>query len=170
MQWGSEVVEGTVLGEPCRIFARRPRHLARLVEESARHGNRVHLVQGDQRMSFVELAGAVRAVGDRLRAEGAAPGDRILLFGANRLAWVVTFWACLANDWILIPGNAWWSAEEVAHAVRTTGAPRCPAWRWGRSSTAPRRTAARGAPKPARTTPRSCCSRPARRASPRAPR
>src|SRR5207248_6831505 len=33
-----------------------------------------------------------------------------------------TFWACLANDWVLVPGNAWWSGEEVAHAVRTTGA------------------------------------------------
>ncbi len=121
-RWGSEVVDGKVLGEPCRVFAHRPTHLAQLVEESARHGDRVHLVQGDRRMTFSDLGEAVRLVGDRLRAEGADPGDRIVLFGANSLAWVVTFWACLANDWVLIPANAWWSAEETAHAVRTTGA------------------------------------------------
>jgi len=120
--WGSEVVQGEALGRPCRVFARRPRHLARLVEDAARHGDRVHLVQGDRRMTFPELAGAVRAVGERLRAEGVAAGDRVVLFGANRLEWVVTFWACLANDWIVVPANAWWSAEEAAHAVRTTGA------------------------------------------------
>jgi len=104
------------------MFARRPRHLARLVEDAARHGDRVHLVGGDRRMTFAELAEAVRTAGHRLRAAGAAPGDRVVLFGANRLEWVITFWACLANDWVVIPANSWWSAEEAAHAVRTTGA------------------------------------------------
>ncbi|MEW6471270.1 MAG: class I adenylate-forming enzyme family protein [Actinomycetota bacterium] len=121
-QWGSEVVEGTVLGEPCRVFARRPTHLGQLVDESARHADRVHLVQGDRRMTFSELAEAARVVGTRLRAEGAGAGDRIVLLGANSLDWVVTFWACLTNDLVLIPGNAWWSADEAAHAVRTTQA------------------------------------------------
>lgn len=121
-QWGSGVVEGTVLGEPCRVFTRRPAHLAQLIEESARHGDRVHLVQGERRMTFTEVAEAVRLVGARLRAQGAAPGDRVVLFGANSLAWVVTFWACLANDLVLVPANAWWSADEATHAVRTTGA------------------------------------------------
>ena len=121
-RWGPEVVEGKVLGRPCRVFARRPTHLAQLVEDSVAHGERIHLVEGERRMTFADVAGAVRRVGDGLRAEGLAPGDRVLLFGANSLAWVVTFWACLANDWVLVPGNAWWSAEEVAHALRTTGA------------------------------------------------
>jgi len=122
MRWGSEVVEGKVLGQPCRVFARRPTHLAQLVEQAARHGDTVHLVQGEERMTFADLAPAVRLVGDRLRRQGLGPGDRIVLAGGNSLAWVTTFWACLANDWVLIPANAWWSAEECAHAVRTTGA------------------------------------------------
>lgn len=120
--WGSEVVDGEVLGEPCRVFARRPTHLAQLLEQAARHGDAVHLVQGDRRITFSELGPAVRLVGDRLRGSGAEAGDRVVLFGGNSLDWVVTFWACLANDWILIPANAWWSAEECAHAVLTTRA------------------------------------------------
>ena len=123
-RWGSDVVDGRSLGRPCRVFARRPTHLAQLVEDSARHGQRVHLVQGEQRITFAELGEAVGRVGDRLRAEGLRPGDRVVLFGANSLAWVATFWACLANDWVLVPANAWWSAEEAAHAVATTGAAR----------------------------------------------
>src|SRR5207248_11267640 len=73
-------------------------------------------------MTFLEIAGAIGVVGDRLRAEGVGAGDRVVLLGGTSLDWVVTFWACLANDWVLVPGNAWWSGEEVAHAVRTTGA------------------------------------------------
>jgi long-chain acyl-CoA synthetase len=111
-----------VLGAPCRVFARRPTHLGRLVEESARHGERIHLVQGDQRITFRELVEAVSRVGRRLRAEGLDAGDRVVLSGGTSLEWVVTFWACLANDLVLIPANAWWSVEEAAHAVRTTGA------------------------------------------------
>ena len=111
-----------MLGRRCRVFAHRPTHLAQLVEDSAAYGERVHLVEGERRLTFADVIGAVRLVGDRLRAEGLAPGERVVLFGANSLAWVVTFWACLANDWVLVPGNAWWSAEEVAHAVDTTGA------------------------------------------------
>jgi long-chain acyl-CoA synthetase len=121
-RWGSEVVEGDVLGRRCRVFAQRPTHLAELVEGATRHGDRVHLVQGDQRMTFRDMAAAVDRTGERLRAEGLEPGDRVVLLGGNSLAWVVTFWACLVNDWVLIPANAWWTADEVAHAVSTTGA------------------------------------------------
>ena len=111
-----------MLGRRCRVFDRRPTHLAQLLEDCAAHGGRVHLVQGERRMTFLEIAGAIGVVGDRLRAEGLGAGDRVVLLGGTSLDWVVTFWACLANDWVLVPGNAWWSGEEVAHAVRTTGA------------------------------------------------
>src|SRR2546423_5045287 len=120
--WRGHHPPGGVLGRSCRVFAERPTHLAQLVEDSAVHGGRIHLVDGERRMTFAEMAGAVRLVGDRLRGEGLAPGDRVVLLGANSLAWVVVFWACLANDWVLVPANAWWSAEEIAHAVGTTGA------------------------------------------------
>ena len=111
-----------MLGRRCRVYAQRPTHLAQLLADSAAFAERVHLMEGDRRMTFADVADAVRLAGDRLRAQGLAPGDRVVLFGGNSLAWVVTFWACLVNDWVLVPGNAWWSAEEAAHAVVTTGA------------------------------------------------
>lgn len=116
--WGSDVAVEQVLGHPCRVHTQRPRHLRELLALGARHGDAVHLVQGEVRLSFAELVAAVDRVAARLRAAGARPGDPVMLSGANSLAWVVTFWTCLCNDWVLIPANAWWSAEEVEHAVR----------------------------------------------------
>jgi long-chain acyl-CoA synthetase len=87
----------------------------------AQHGDRVHLVQGDTRLSFSELLAAVEQVSETLRGHGLGGGDRVMLSGATSLAWVVTFWACLSGGWVLVPANAWWSAEEAEHAVRLVG-------------------------------------------------
>ncbi len=116
--WGSRVELAEVLGQPCRVHAERPTHLRELLALGARHGDRTHVVQGGRRLSFAELVTAADRVAGVLRAAGAAPGDRVLLAGGNSAAWLVTFWACLGHDLVLIPANAWWTAEEVDHAVR----------------------------------------------------
>ena len=121
-QWGTDVVEEDVLGAPCKVFAPRPVHLGQLLGEAGRHGRRAHLVAGDRRLGFDELGPAVDRVAARLSAEGLEPGDPILLLGANSIEWILAFWAALRHGWVLIPGNAWWSAEEVAHAAGTVGA------------------------------------------------
>jgi long-chain acyl-CoA synthetase len=121
-KWGTDVVVEDVLGWPCKVFTPRPTHLGQLLAEAGRHGDRAHLVAGDGRLGFDELTPAVQRLGARLAAEGLEPGDRLLLLGGNGIPWVLTFWAALCHGWILIPGNAWWSPEEVAHAVETVGA------------------------------------------------
>jgi long-chain acyl-CoA synthetase len=100
------------------VYPERPTHLRELLTLGARHGDRAHVIQGGARLSFTELLDAVERVAAVLREAGARPGDRVLLAGGNSLAWLVTFWACLAHDFVLIPANAWWSAEEVGHAIR----------------------------------------------------
>jgi acyl-CoA synthetase (AMP-forming)/AMP-acid ligase II len=116
--WGAEVVVEDVLGFPCKVHAERPRHPRTLLELGARHGDRAHLVQGLKRLSFADLVEAVERVAARLRAGGARSGDHVMLSGTNSLACVATCWACLCNGWVLIPANAWWSPEEIEHAVR----------------------------------------------------
>jgi long-chain acyl-CoA synthetase len=120
--WGTDIAVEDVLGRPCKVFTPRPTRLGQLLAECGRHGPRPHLVAGDTRLTFDELTPAVQRLGARLAAEGLEPGDRLLLLGANGLPWVVTFWAALCHGWVIIPGNAWWSADEVAHAVGTVGA------------------------------------------------
>jgi long-chain acyl-CoA synthetase len=121
-RWGTDVVVEDVLGAPCKVFAPRPVHLGQLLAEADRHGRRAHLVAGDRRLGFDGLAPAVDRVAARLAAEGLSPGDPILLLGANSIEWIVAFWTALRHGWVLIAGNAWWSAEEVAHAASTVGA------------------------------------------------
>ena len=47
-----------MLGRRCRVFAHRPTHLAQLVEDSAAYGERVHLVEGERRLTFADVIGA----------------------------------------------------------------------------------------------------------------
>ncbi|MCV7413533.1 hypothetical protein AWC05_02505 [Mycobacterium florentinum] len=120
--WGEKVVVEEVLGSPCRVFAQRPKHLGELLWWGAQHGERTCLIQGDRRLSFAQLAEAIDAVAGTLHRQGLQAGDRILLAGANSIEWVVTFWACLCHGWVLVPVNAWWSPEELAHAAGLVGA------------------------------------------------
>jgi steroid-24-oyl-CoA synthetase len=120
-QWGTDVVVEDVLGAPCKVFVPRPVHLDQLLAEAGRHGRRAHLVAGEQRLGFDQLESAVERVAAHLTAQGLAPGDAVLLLGANSIPWIVAFWAALRSGWVLVPGNAWWSAEEVAHAAGTVG-------------------------------------------------
>ena len=115
--WGSEVAEIEVLGYPCLSFLRRRRHLADLLIDGRRFGDREYIVQGERRMSFDQHEIAVRRAAGLLRERGVRPGDRVMLFGANSVAWVVGYWAILEVGAIVVLGNAWWSQVELAHAL-----------------------------------------------------
>jgi long-chain acyl-CoA synthetase len=116
--WGSEVAEIEVLGYPCLSFVQRRRHLADLLIDGRRFGPREYIVQGERRVSFDEHEIAVRRAGGLLRERGVRPGDRVMLFGANSVEWVVGYWAILEAGAIVVLGNAWWSEVELAHALR----------------------------------------------------
>ena len=58
----------------------------------------------------------------RLRDAGIAPGDVVLLDGANSPEWLLVFWGLVRMGAVVAQGNAWWSADETAAAVRLLGA------------------------------------------------
>jgi len=117
LAWGHEVVTDDVLGHPCLVFPRRRHHLAELLIDGRRFADRDYLVQGARRLSFAEHERAVSAAVEVLAERGVRPGDRVLLFGANAVEWVVGFWAILAAGGVVVLGNAWWSAAESEHAL-----------------------------------------------------
>jgi len=116
--WGSDVAEVEVLGHPCLSFVRRRRHVADLLLDGRRFGAREYIVQGERRLSFDQHEVAVRRAAGLLRESGVRRGDRVMLFGANSVEWVVGYWAILAAGAIVVLGNAWWSQAELAHALR----------------------------------------------------
>ncbi len=53
------------------------------------------------------------AFADRLRAEGVAPGDRVLFWSENRPEWVIALWGCLLEGVIAVPVDFRSSAKVV---------------------------------------------------------
>jgi len=114
--WGTEVrrSDGPV---PFLVYEPRPRRVTELLDDAARWAGRDHLVQGSRRVTFAQLAAAADRAAARLRDRGLGTGDRLLLLAGNSPDWVITLWAGLRLGAVVAPGNRWWSAEELAHAI-----------------------------------------------------
>ncbi|TQS43342.1 class I adenylate-forming enzyme family protein [Cryptosporangium phraense] len=115
-RWGSDVVRAVVAGRPGLVYADRPRRISEVVEASGRWDGRTFLVRGNRRMTFAEHRRAVRTVALQLREHGVRPGDRVGLYAANSVEWVVTFFAVLELGAVVVPCNGWWSPDEMRHA------------------------------------------------------
>ncbi|MBY0399544.1 AMP-binding protein, partial [Myxococcota bacterium] len=113
-----ELVREDVRGESMLVFRDRIRSLREMLEKTERFGDRVHLIDGDVRLTFREHRDLVARVAEALSTRyGIRPGDRVALFAANRWEWIVAFWA---TSWLgAIPClmNGFWTAEEFADAV-----------------------------------------------------
>ena len=118
--WGSELVTEQVLGFPCTVFAERRRSVTERILDAHRFPERDYLIQSESRLTFGDHERLVHAAASVIRRSEVAPGAPVLLLGANCFEWVVAFWAILAANAVVVLGNAWWSEEEVRHAVDTT--------------------------------------------------
>jgi long-chain acyl-CoA synthetase len=117
--WGTEVARagGAV---PFLVYQQRRRRVTELLDDAARWADRDHLVQGRRRVTFAEMTAAADRVAGHLAARGLGLGDRLLLLAANSPDWVISLWAALRLGAVVAPGNRWWSAEEIAHAIELT--------------------------------------------------
>jgi long-chain acyl-CoA synthetase len=114
--WGTEVRRSDGL-VPFLVYEPRPRRVTELFGDAARWAGRDHLVQGGRRLTFAQLAIAADRVAWRLRERGLKAGDRMLLLAGNSPDWVISLWAGLRLGAVVAPGNRWWSAEEISHAI-----------------------------------------------------
>ncbi len=118
-----EVVDDTMYGRPVRTYANRPRNLVELFGFRFAHGDRPYVVQGARRLTFGEVFDqALAAAGHLHHRLGLHPGDRVAVVGANAPEWVIAFWATVALQGIVVPLNAWWTADELAYGLEDSGA------------------------------------------------
>lgn len=114
--WGTEIVRRRD-GIPFLVYEPRRRNAAELLDDVRHWGDRLHLVRGEQRVTYAELLDLVPRAATVLGDHGARGGDRVMLLAFNSVEWIVGFWATLAAGAVVVLANAWWSEAEVRHAL-----------------------------------------------------
>jgi acyl-CoA synthetase (AMP-forming)/AMP-acid ligase II len=87
-----------------------------------RFGDAEALVDGDARLSFRDLAAAVRRAAKGFVAAGVAPGDRVGIWAPNVGEWVAAALGVHAAGAVLVPVNTRFKGEEAAWVLGRSGA------------------------------------------------
>ncbi|GAA3209710.1 class I adenylate-forming enzyme family protein [Actinocorallia longicatena] len=113
------VVEQDVLGERAAVFRDRPSSVFELLTRAtAAYPGREYLADEERRLTYREHLSAVTELARILREEhGVEPGDRVGLISANRLEWVIGFWAVAACGAVAAAMNSFWSEPEIETAL-----------------------------------------------------
>jgi len=118
-----EMDEADIRGVRTRVWKNAPTTLRDVLELSRGHGDAPFLVYQDDRLSFAEHYRRAAAFGRLLVAEfGIAKGDRIAIAMRNYPEWSVAFFGAAVAGAVVVPLNAWWSADELEYGLRDSGA------------------------------------------------
>jgi long-chain acyl-CoA synthetase len=93
-----------------------------IVEQCERLGDTEAFWSRGRSLGFGECLGLARAFAAWLRGEGLAPGDRVALMLPNALAFPVCTYGALLGGQVLVNVNPLYTARELAHQLRDSGA------------------------------------------------
>ncbi len=97
--------------------------VASLLESSAvRHADRVAVVCGEARVTYRDLWDQARAVAGALRDRGVGPGDRVAVLVPNTPDFPRVYFGVLALGAVVVPVHLLFTAGEVEHVLRDSGA------------------------------------------------
>ena len=100
-----------------------PRTVAEALERAARlFGDEEALVDGDVRLSWVELLAAVDEAARALVASGIEPGDRVAIWAPNMGEWAIAASAVHRAGAVLVPLNTRFKGPEAAYILNTSRA------------------------------------------------
>ncbi|KXX55425.1 MULTISPECIES: class I adenylate-forming enzyme family protein [Rhodococcus] len=108
-----------VQGRACRVYRNRRTAVAQLLLDARHWGDRIHVVQGERRLSFVDHERAVARIAEHFRSMGVHAGDHVALFARNHAECTMAFWAAHCLGAVVDLCNAWWSGAELADALDT---------------------------------------------------
>jgi long-chain acyl-CoA synthetase len=96
-------------------------HLASLVDDFGQHRSELAIVEhrGNRRYktSYGELATLAGRFAAELEARSVAPGERVLLWGANSAEWVGVFFGCLLRGVVAVALDAAGSSDFAARVI-----------------------------------------------------
>jgi long-chain acyl-CoA synthetase len=97
------------------------KHLATFVEDFERHGRQIAIVSypGNRRVvtTYAELAVLAGRFSRMLADRAVAPGERVLLWGANSAEWVAAFFGCVLRGVIAVPLDAAGSLDFASRVM-----------------------------------------------------
>ena len=82
----------------------------------------VAIVCGDQRFTYAEFADRAARLAGALRAQGAAPGDRVAFLSTNCHRLLEAYYGVLEADCVLLPLNIRLAPAELAYVLNDSGA------------------------------------------------
>ena len=107
---------------PWRVYRDTPASLRAVLESTGRFAERTFLVYEDQRWTYADHLRIVAGLTRRWQSWGIGQGDRIAIAMRNYPEWVMSFWAAQALGAVAVPLNAWWTADELAYALKDSEA------------------------------------------------
>src|SRR5215218_1500895 len=118
-----EVEETELDGVRLRVYVRAPRTILDTFAMGAGHGDLVHLVHDDERLTFTDVRAQAFALAEQLRTTfGVQLGDRVAIAMRNLPEFVVGFWGAALLGAIVVPLNSWWTGAELGYALDNAGA------------------------------------------------
>ncbi|MFX0592710.1 long-chain-fatty-acid--CoA ligase [Melissospora conviva] len=93
-----------------------------LAESARRHGDKIAVVDRDQRIGYAELWRQARAQAAALAGLGVAPGDPVAMLVPNVAEFPRGYYAVLAAGGVVVPVHLLLTAEEAGYVLRDSGA------------------------------------------------
>ncbi|MEY2425538.1 MAG: HIP---CoA ligase [Actinomycetota bacterium] len=91
-------------------------------DAAARFGDREALVDGDRRLSWVELSAAVDRAAAACISAGLEPGDRAAIWAPNVGEWIEAALGVLAAGGVVVPVNTRFKGDEAAYVLNASQA------------------------------------------------
>ena len=112
----------SIRGLRYRVWKSTPKNLRVVFDEMRAHGNKDYVVYEDDRLTFADAIRASSTLAHLLRDRyGVKKGDRVAIAMRNFPEWVVAFWGITTLGAVVVPLNAWWSAEELQYGLDDSG-------------------------------------------------
>ncbi|PWJ54000.1 long-chain acyl-CoA synthetase [Quadrisphaera granulorum] len=93
-----------------------------LASSAGRHADRIAVVCGEERVTYAELWDQARAYAGAFRARGIGPGDRVAVLVPNVPDFPRVYFGLLALGAVVVPVHLLFTADEVEHVIRDSGA------------------------------------------------
>ncbi|MBX6388364.1 MAG: fatty acid--CoA ligase family protein [Frankia sp.] len=86
-----------------------------------RFGDAEAVVDGDLRLSYVELCDRIRVAAGAFAEAGVGKGDRVAIWAPNSAEWIIAAFGVLAAGGVVVPVNTRFKAGEAADIILRSG-------------------------------------------------